>query len=117
MADTRMHGGQAADDMTRGGGRMGRGEASGERTTRQEGGGVGRRKASGRRTTQQEGHCRGGRRWWNPPMRVSADVEAATAAVTAAAAVGCRGWSVGGYRRMSGMAGGASNWTGRQVLS
>ncbi len=48
-------------------------------------------------------------------MQVSANVEAATAAVTAVAAVGCSLWLVGGYRRMSGMAGGASNWTGRQV--
>ncbi len=35
-------------------------------------------------------------------MRVSADVEAATAAVTAAAAVGCSLWLVGGYRRGQG---------------
>ncbi len=48
-------------------------------------------------------------------MRVSANVEAATAAVTAAAAVGCSLWPVGGYQRMSSMAGGAFNWTGRQV--
>ncbi len=48
-------------------------------------------------------------------MRVSANIEGVMAAVTAAAAVGCSLWLVGGYRRMSGMVGGASNWTGRQV--
>ncbi len=48
-------------------------------------------------------------------MQVSANVEAVMAAVTAAAAVGCSLWSVRGYWRMSGMAGGANNWTGRQV--
>ncbi len=69
-------GAQAADDMTRGGGQRGRSEASGKRTTRRERGGVGRREASGRRTTQQEGRHRGGRRWWNPPMWVSPDVDA-----------------------------------------
>jgi hypothetical protein len=31
---------------------------------------------SGRRTTQQEGHCHGSRKWWNPPMQVSTDVNA-----------------------------------------
>ncbi len=58
------------------GGRRGRGEASRKRATQQEGGGVRRREASRRRTTQQEGcHC-GGKRWWNPPMRVAANVDA-----------------------------------------
>jgi hypothetical protein len=71
-----MHGAQAADDMPRGGGQWGRSKASGKRTTRQEGGGVGRCEASGRRTTQQEGCRRGGRRWWNPPMQVSTNVDA-----------------------------------------
>jgi hypothetical protein len=69
-------GAQVVDDMTRGGGRRGRSEVSGKRTKRREGGGVRRREASGRRTTQQEGRRRGGRIWWNPPMRVSADVDA-----------------------------------------
>jgi hypothetical protein len=67
---------QAADDMTRRGGQRGRGKASRKRTTQQEGRGVGRRKASGRGMTQQEGHRCGGRRWWNPPMQVSTDVDA-----------------------------------------
>jgi hypothetical protein len=64
--------------MTRGGGQRGRGEASGKRTTRLEGGGGGQRKASGRQTTQQEGHHHNGRRWWNPPVWVSAYVDAIT---------------------------------------
>jgi hypothetical protein len=150
-------GGQALDDMTRGKRWRGLGEASGKRITQQEGGGGRQRNASGRRTTQQEScHC-GGRRWWNPPVGVSANVDAvarqsqsrkkkegrgpivlkageqsttttrmqrarmmatmmlsslqrlrwgrktksavATAVVTAAVAVGCSLWSVGGYRR------------------
>jgi hypothetical protein len=58
------------------GGQRGRGEASGKWTTRLEGGGGGQCKASGRRMTQQEGHRHDGRRWWNPPMRVSTYVDA-----------------------------------------
>ncbi len=61
---------QAADDMTRAGGRRGRGKVSGKRMTQQEGGGGRQQEASGRRTTQEEGCCCGGRRWWNPPVRV-----------------------------------------------
>ncbi len=65
-------------NMMRGGGQRGWGEASEKQTTRLERGGGRRCKASGRRTTQQEGCCRDGRRWWNPPVRVSAYVNAVT---------------------------------------
>jgi hypothetical protein len=41
------HGGQAAENMTRGVGRRGQGKASRKRTTQQEGGGAGRCEASG----------------------------------------------------------------------
>ncbi len=63
-------------NMTRGGGQRGRGKASEKRTTQLEGGGGRQREASRRQTTQQEGHHHNGRRWWNPPMRMSAYVDA-----------------------------------------
>jgi hypothetical protein len=63
-------------NITRGGGQRGQGKASGKRTTRLEGGGDGQHKASGQRTTQQEGCRHDSRRWWNPPVRVSAYVNA-----------------------------------------
>ncbi len=63
-------------NMTRGEGQRGQGEASGKRATQLEGGGGGRYKASKWRTTQQKGCCHNGRRWWNPPVRVSAYVDA-----------------------------------------
>ncbi len=63
-------------NMTRGGGQRGRGKASRKRTTQLEGGGDGQREASRWGRTQQEGHRHNGRRWWNPPMWVSAYVNA-----------------------------------------
>jgi hypothetical protein len=60
------------------GGQRGQGKASRKRTTRLEGGGGGQREASRQLMTQQEGCCRDGRRWWNPPMRVSAYVDTVT---------------------------------------
>ncbi len=69
------HRGKAMEHDERGGQR-GRGEASGKRTTQLEGGGGGQCEASSRWTTQQEGCCCDGRRWWNPPVRVSAYINA-----------------------------------------
>jgi hypothetical protein len=66
--------GKAMEHDERGGQRE-QGKASGKQMTRLEGGGGGQREASGRRTTQHEGHRHDGRRWWNPPVWVSAYVD------------------------------------------
>ncbi len=58
------------------GGASGQGKVSRKRMTGREGGGGGRHEASGQQTTQQEGcHCGSGT-WWNPPVRVSANINA-----------------------------------------